>query len=50
VAAEALRSDIHQVAEGHAVVRREIRTFREEVKDEFREVRALIRLSFKPPP
>jgi predicted RNase H-like nuclease (RuvC/YqgF family) len=46
VVAEALRSDIQQIAEGHSVVRREIQTLREEIRDEFREMRALIRLSF----
>ncbi len=46
VIAEALRSDVHQVAEGHAVIRRELQEFRGEVRDEFREVRALLRLSF----
>lgn len=46
VVAEALRSDLQQVAEGHSIVRREIQSLREEVRDEFREMRALIRLSF----
>jgi len=46
VIAEALRSDVRQVAEGHAVIRRELQEFRGEVRDEFREVRALLRLSF----
>lgn len=46
VVAEALRSDIQQVAEGHAVIRREMQSFREEVRDDLRETRALIRLSF----
>lgn len=46
VIAEALRSDVRLVAEGHAVIRREIQEFRGEVRDEFQEVRALLRLSF----
>lgn len=46
VVAEALRSDLQQVAEGHSIVRREIQGLREDVRDEFREMRALIRLSF----
>ena len=46
VIAEALRSDVRQVAEGHAVIRREILDFRNELKDEFAEMRALMRLSF----
>ena len=46
VIAEALRSDVRLVAEGHSVIRREIQEFRGEVGDEFREVRALLRLSF----
>ena len=46
VIAEALRSDVRQVAEGHAVIRHEIQAFRAQVRDEFREVRALLRLSF----
>lgn len=45
VVAEALRSDVRQVVEGHAVIRREILEFRQELKDEFAEVRALMRLS-----
>ena len=46
VIAEALRSDVRQVAEGHAVIRHELQEFRAQVRDEFREVRALLRLSF----
>jgi hypothetical protein len=46
VIAEALRSDVRLVAEGHSVIRREIQEFRGEVRDEFKEVRALLRLSF----
>jgi hypothetical protein len=46
VVAEALRDDIRQVAEGHSVIRHEMQEFRNEVRDEFREVRSLLRLSF----
>ena len=42
VVAEALRSDIRQVAEGHSGIGREL----QEIRDEFREMRALMRLSF----
>jgi cell division protein FtsB len=44
--AEALRSDLRQVAEGHTVIRHEIPEFRNDVRDEFAEVRSLLRLSF----
>jgi flagellar motility protein MotE (MotC chaperone) len=46
VVAEALRDDVRQVAEDHAVIRHEIQEFRNEIRDEFREVRSLLRLSF----
>ncbi len=46
VAAESLRSDIRQIAEGHALVRHELQEMRTEFRDEFREVRSLLRLSF----
>ncbi len=46
VVAEALRSDMRQIAEGHAVIRNELQEMREEFRDEFREVRSLLRLSF----
>ena len=46
VLAEALRGDVRLVAEGHAVIRRELQAFRGETRDEFQEVRALLRLSF----
>lgn len=42
VVTEALRSDSRQVAEGHSGIRREV----QEMRDEFREMRALMRLSF----
>jgi hypothetical protein len=35
VVAESLRSDIRQIAEGHAVIRHELRSQREEIRDEF---------------
>jgi predicted nucleic acid-binding Zn-ribbon protein len=46
VVAESLRSDIRQIAEGHSGIRREIQGLREEFRDEFKEMRALMRLSF----
>ncbi len=46
VLAEALHGDVRLVAEGHAVIRRELQEFRGETRDEFQEVRALLRLSF----
>lgn len=46
VVAESLRSDIRQIAEGHSGIRREIQGLREELRDEFKEMRALMRLSF----
>lgn len=44
--AEALRSDIQQTAEGHSVIRHELQDMRNELRDEFKEMRALMRLSF----
>jgi len=38
VVAEGLRSEIRQVAEGHDAIREEIKRFREEVREEFKEV------------
>ena len=46
VIAESLRSDIRQIAEGHATIRHELHEHREEIRDEFKEMRALMRLSF----
>jgi len=46
VVAESLRSDIRQIAEGHATIRHELQGLRDEFRDEFKEMRALIRLSF----
>lgn len=46
VVAEALRSDIRQIAEGHSGIRHELQEMREKFRDEFKEMRALMRLSF----
>lgn len=46
VVAESLRSDIRQIAEGHDVIRHELQNQREELKEEFKEAKALMRLSF----
>ncbi len=46
VVAEALRSDVRQIAEGHSVIRHELQEMRNEFRDEFKEMRALMRLSF----
>ena len=46
VVAESLRSDIRQIAEGHAVIRHELESQREEMRDEFKETKTLMRLSF----
>ncbi len=46
VVAESLRSDIRLIAEGHAVLRPELQGQREEIKDEFKETRALLKVSF----
>ena len=46
IVAESLRSDIQQIAEGHEVIRRELQTQREELKDEFKDTKSLMRLSF----
>lgn len=46
VVADRLRNDIRQVAEGHDVIRQEMRGFREEVQGEFKEVRSLIKFSY----
>ncbi len=40
VVAEALRSDIRQIAEGHSVIRHDLQEMRREVRDEFKEMRA----------
>lgn len=46
IVAEALRSDIRQIAEGHSGIRHELQQMRNEVREEFNEMRALMRLSF----
>ena len=46
VVAEGLRHDLQQVAEGHHVILTQVQQFREEVKEEFKEVRALMKFSF----
>jgi len=46
VVAESLRSDIQQIAEGHAVIRHELQSQGEEMRDEFKETRSLMKLSF----
>ena len=46
VVAESLRSDIQQIAEGHAVLRHELQSQREEMRAEFKETRSLMKLSF----
>ncbi len=46
VVAESLRSDIRQIAEGHAAIQHELQDLRGEFRDEFKEMRALMRLSF----
>ena len=46
VVAEALHSDIRQIAEGHSGIRRELQAMHDEFRDEFKEMRALMRLSF----
>jgi len=46
VVAESLRSDIRQIAEGHGIIRHELQGLRGEFRDEFKEMRALMRLSF----
>jgi len=38
VVVEGLRDEIKLVAEGHDIIRKKIQTFREEVKEEFKEV------------
>ncbi len=46
VIAEGLRNDVRQVAEGHEVVRQEIQVFRNEAKEEFKEVKSMIKFSY----
>ncbi len=44
--AESLRSDIRQVAECHATIRHALQEHRGEIRDEFKEMRALMGLRF----
>ncbi len=44
--AESLRSDIRQIAEGHATIRHELQEHRGEIRDEFKEILTPLRLSF----
>ena len=46
VIAEDLRIEIRQVAEGHGVIRTEIQAFRNEVSEEFKEVKSMIKFSY----
>ena len=46
VVAESLRGDIQQIAEGHEVLRHELQSQREEMRDEFKETKSLMKLSF----
>ena len=43
---ESLWSDIRQIAEGHATIRHELQEQRGEIRDEFKDMRALMQLSF----
>ena len=49
VVAEAFRSDIRQIAEGHSGIQHELRELGNEFRDEFKEMHALMRLSFSQP-
>ena len=42
VVAEALRSDIRPIAEGHTVIRHELQDMRNDLTVEFRAIRALL--------
>jgi len=46
VVAEGLRGDLQQVAEGHQVILTQVQEFQEDVKEEFKEVKALMKFSF----
>lgn len=39
VVSESLRSDIRQIAEGHATIRHELQEHRGEIREEFKEMR-----------
>ena len=43
VVAEGLQHDLQHVAEGHQVILTQVQQFREDVKEEFKEVRALLK-------
>ncbi len=47
VVAEDLRGEIRQVAEGHDVLRGEIRDLRGEMQEGFREMKTLLRVSYE---
>jgi hypothetical protein len=46
VVTESLRSDTRQIAQSHVTIRHELQDLRGEFRNEFKEMRALIRLSF----
>ena len=46
VIAESLRGDIQQIAEGHDIIRHELQSQREELMEEFKETKSLLRLSY----
>ena len=46
VVAASLRNDIRQIAEGHATILHELQEHHGEIQNEFKEIRALMRLSF----
>ena len=46
VVAGSLRGDIQQIAEGHTMLRHELQSQREEMRDEFKETKSLMKLSF----
>ncbi|MDR4469093.1 MAG: hypothetical protein MRJ68_12495 [Nitrospira sp.] len=46
IVAEALRGEICQIAEGYSGIRHELQAIRDQFRDEFKEMRALMRLSF----
>jgi len=46
VVVEGLRDEIKLVGEGHDIIRKEIQTLREEVKEEFKEVKSAIKFSY----
>lgn len=46
IAAEALGGKIRPIAEDHSGIRHEVQEIRDEFRDEFNEMRALMRLSF----